>query len=320
MMKKRTKDLFRRFALVFTAAVMFAIYISALPMNAAEDKIRVGFFEFSGYHEISDEGVRSGYDYDFFQKIGVLDDWTFDYLYYDLSYSDNLEMLEKGELDVVTSASKTPEREKLFLFSDEPIGTNSTIFTVKAGNMNVVAGDYSTYNGLKIGMLEGNSKNDNFKNFSESHGFTYEPIYYKTEDELSDALQTGSVDGIVSGSLRALHNEWLIESMDASDFYVVVNKNAPQLMERINKAIHELDLKEPDWRNLLNRKYYSLDSEGSVMFNAEERNYLSELISSGRKLKVLMNPDMAPYSYFDKGEAKGIFPAIFRTFADKSGI
>ncbi len=320
MTAKHIHGLFRRFVLLCAVAALIAINIFTVAPNAAEDKIRVGFFKFSGYHEISDDGARSGYGYDFFQKIGVFDDWSFDYLGYDLSYSDNLDMLERGELDVVTSASKTPEREKLFLYSDEPIGTNATIFTVKADNTAVVAGDYSTYDGLKIGMLDGNSKNDNFHDFSVNHSFTYEPVYFETEDELSQALQDGKVDGIVSGSLRALRNEWVIESMAPSDFYVVVNKNNPQLMERINNAIYELDLKEPDWRNLLNRKYYSLDTEGSVMLDANERNYLNELISSGRKLKVLVNPDMAPYSYFESGEAKGIFPVIFKRFADKNNI
>ncbi len=317
---KKNLDFLRRAAALCIGVALLITYIFAVSPEAAEDKIKVGFFKFSGYHEISEDGARSGYGYDFFQKISAYDDWTFDYTGYDLSYSDNLDMLERGDLDVVTSVSKTPEREKLFLFSDEPIGTNATIFTVKAGNMNVVAGEYSTYDGLKIGMLEGNSKNDNFHSFSLEHGFTYTPVYFETEDELSDALDTGKVDGIVSGSLRALHNEWLIESMNESDFYVVVNKNDSQLMERINNAIHELDFNEPDWRNMLNRKYYSLDTEGSVMLNADERNYLNTLISSGRKLKVLMNPDMSPYSYFEKGEAKGIFPAIFREFADKNNI
>ncbi len=320
MTKKWISGFFRRSVLVCTMAALLLPQISAVSSGAAEERIKVGFFEFSGYHEISDDGTRSGYGYDFFQKIGVLDDWTFDYLGYDLSYSDSLAMLEKGELDVVTSVSKTPEREKLFLFSDEPIGTNETIFTVKAGNMAVTAGDCATYDGLKIGMLEGNSKNENFRRFSESHAFTYIPVYFETESEMSDALQDGSIDGLVSGSLRRLNNEWLIESMDAADFYVAVNKNDTQLMDRINDAIHELDLKEPDWRNLLHQKYYSLDAEGIVMLDAAERSYLQSLADTGRTLKVLTDPDLSPYSYFENGEAKGIFPAIFREFADKNNI
>ena len=254
------------------------------------DTFKVGFFAFSGYHEIDEDGTRTGYGYEFFQKISILDDWTFEYVGYDRSYADSLEMLQNGELDVVTSVSKSPEREKIFLFSEEPIGTNSTIFTVKEGNTHVIAGDYTTYDGLKIGMLTGNSKNNDFENFSKEHGFAYTPAYYTTESELTQALQTGAVDGIVSGSLRRLNDEWLIESMNEANFYVAVNKDAPELMDRINAAIHELDLNESDWRSVLHQKYYATDSGGTIMLDADERAYLEELLASGRTLHVLMNP------------------------------
>ncbi len=284
------------------------------------DRFRVGFFAFSGYHEIDDDGARTGYGYEFFQKISILDDWTFEYVGYDKSYSDNLEMLLNGELDIVTSVSKTPEREKMFLFSEEPIGSNATIFTVKEGNRDVIAGDYSTYDGLRIGMLKNNSKNDNFDDFAKSHGFSYIPVYYSTENELTQALQADMVDGIISGSLRKLNNEWLIESMNESDFYVVVNKDNKQLMERINTAIHEMDMNESDWRSVLHQKYYATDTDGTIMLDADERAYLEDLLSSGRTLHVLMNPDRNPYSYFENGEAKGIVAEVFRHIADKEGI
>lgn len=326
-MNKNTAPLFSGLAtrIVLVLSVFAVLLSSSTPALGAfsaenDDKIRVGFFAFSGYHEIDEEGTRTGYGYEFFRKIGVLDDWTFDYIGYDKSYAENLDMLVNGELDVVTSVSKTPERERLFLFSEEPIGTNATIFTVKSGNEDVISGDYSTYDGLSIGMLDGNSKNKNFEDFSKNHDFDYNPVYYDTEDELTQALQSEEVDGIVSGSLRRLQNEWLIESMNESDFYVVVNRDDTELMERINKAIHKLDLNEPDWRNVLRRKYYSMDSDGAVMLDADERNYLKSLANSGRKLRVLMNPDREPYSYFENGEPRGIAVEVFSTIAEDSGI
>ncbi len=297
--------------------------IAEMAVNASDEnneKYKVGFFAFSGYHDIDEDGTRSGYGYEFFRKISVLDDWTFEYAEYDVSYAESLEMLANGDLDIVTSVSKTPEREKMFLFSEEPIGTNSTIFTVKEGNKAVTAGDYSTYNGLKIGMLNGNSKNNDFEDFAEEHDFSFTPVYYAAEDDLTQALQTGEVDGIVSGSLRRINNEWLIESMNEADFYVAVNKDNKQLMERINAAIRELDENESDWRNVLQRKYYSKGSVDIVMLSADERAYLEELHSSGRTLRVLMNPDCDPYSYFENGEAKGIVPEVFRHIADKEGV
>ncbi len=275
-------------------------------------KIRVGYFAFSGYH-ISDGETdrRSGYGYEFLQLVARFTDWEYEYEGYDKSYSECLEMLKNGELDIVTSVSKTPEREELYLFSDKDIGTNSTIFTVKAGNDSVVKGDYSTYNGLKIGMLENNSKNEVFETFAKENSFDFIPEYRQTEAELSQALENGEVEGIVTGSLRSMGNEWLIESLSPQPFYACVNKDNRELMDEINAAIDELDLSEPDWRNTLHDKYYSTDSSGNIIISPEERGWLDSLAASQNKLKILMNPDRAPYSYFEDGKACGILPAIF---------
>ena len=227
---------------VFAAAALFGLFPCGgadIASAAAAKTVRVGFFQFAGYHILDDSGRRSGYGYEFLQLIARYGDWKYEYLGYDVSYEDSLKMLENGQLDVVTSVSKTEEREEKLLFSKEDIGTNSTIFTVKAGNRDVVKGDYATYDGLKIGMLEGNSKNDLFADFAAGK-FTYEPVYFSNEDELAAALQKGDVAGIVSGSLRAIENEWLMESLAANPFYICTSKSRPDLMEEIDAAIAEL--------------------------------------------------------------------------------
>lgn len=293
-------------------AVLLIVLNIPVPGVAAEtEKLKVGFFDFSGYHEIDKDGHMSGYGYEFLQKIAAYGDWDYEFVAHERSYSDNLDMLKNGEIDILTSVSKTPEREKKFLFSSENIGTNSTIFTVKAGNEKVVSGDYSTYDGLEIGMLADNSKNEVFEKFAEENGFTFDPVYYETEDELTGALQSGEIDGVVTGSLRATENEWLVETLGESEFYVTVSKDRPELMEQIDEAIRLLDLQEPDWRSRLHDKYYSLDSGDLIMFSAAEREYMEELKKSGKKLRVLFNPDRSPYSYFDGEEAKGIFTQVF---------
>ena len=70
--------------------------------------------------------------------------WDVDYEYvgYDKSWDDMQQMLEDGEIDMVTSPSKTPEREEKFDFS-RPIGTNNGILTVRSDNSTIVDGNYS---------------------------------------------------------------------------------------------------------------------------------------------------------------------------------
>ena len=44
---------------------------------------------------------------------------------------------------------------------------------IKRGNSKVIAGDYSTYNGLKIGLLENHTYNSSFLRFIEDKKFVY---------------------------------------------------------------------------------------------------------------------------------------------------
>lgn len=128
---------FKFLFLALLISILASVIIPLCPAEmakaeAAPQALRVGFFEFSGYH-IKDEttGNLSGYGYDALQLISRYTDWTYEYKFYDKTYDECLTALQNGEIDILTSVSKTEEREKLFLFSDADIGTNSTIFTVK---------------------------------------------------------------------------------------------------------------------------------------------------------------------------------------------
>lgn len=68
--------------------------------------------------------------------------WDADYEYigYDKSWEDMQRMLLDGEIDMVTSARKTPDREELFDFS-RPIGTSNGILTIRGDNTAIVEGN-----------------------------------------------------------------------------------------------------------------------------------------------------------------------------------
>lgn len=61
--------------------------------------IRVGFYNMDGYHEQDEDGHRSGYGYEFLQKVGRYLPYRYEYVGYDKSWNEMLDMLEKGEAD-----------------------------------------------------------------------------------------------------------------------------------------------------------------------------------------------------------------------------
>ena len=105
----------------------------SIPDEAVNQRIKAGIFYFDGYHTKDEEGKLTGYGIEVLQMISEYSHLNFDYVGYDKSWNDMLIMLENGEIDLVTSARRTPEREEKFAFS-YPIGRNSTILSVLADN------------------------------------------------------------------------------------------------------------------------------------------------------------------------------------------
>ena len=246
--------------------------------------------------------------------------WDVDYEYvgYDKSWDDMQQMLEDGEIDMVTSPRKTPEREEKFDFS-RPIGTNNGILTVRSDNSTIVDGNYSTYNGMRVAFLNGSSRDKEFADFAGNKGFTYDPFYFDTTAEMEEALQSGNVDAIAASSLRKTNNERIVDKFDSSDFYVMVKKGNTELLNEINYAIDQMNAVEGDWKTTLYNKNYESIETKNLEYTEKEKSIISQY-SKDNPLHVLCDPTRYPYSYNENGEMKGIIPDYFRKIADYAGI
>ena len=226
---------------------------------SGEKVIRIGFFEFPGYHEIDENGVRSGFGYEVLQELQPYTHWKYEYIGYKEGWPQMLDMLENEEIDLISSTIKTPQKLKLFDFSKHPLGMSGTIMTVKPGQTKFKPGDYKNWHDLRVGMLNNNdSKNDIFHEFSKEKVFYYEPTYYDSVTELQEALQKGEVDAIVTGSLRQRKNEEVFEEIGVHPFFFAVKKGNRELLDEVDNAMDRLLADKPDILKELFRKYYDV--------------------------------------------------------------
>ena len=308
---------------VLLLTVICVLTMCPQTVYAAEDSsqhetVKVGFFAMDGYHMMDKDGNRSGYGYDFLRLMARYLDVNYKYVGYDKSWEDMQKMLENGEIDLVTSARKTPEREKKFDFS-RPIGTNNGILTVRSDNSTIVDGDYNTYNGVRVALLNGSSHNEEFADFSDNKGFTYNPTYFDTTTEMEEALQNGNVDAIVTSSLRKMNKERIVDKFGSSDFYVMVKKGNTELLNKVNYAIDQMNAAEGDWKTALYYKNYENTDSKNLEYTDEEKSIIAQY-SKDHPLQILCDPTRYPYSYNENGEMKGIIPDYFRKIADYAGI
>lgn len=302
----------------FVLCTVMALYAFAPAARGAADTVKVGFFAMDGYHMEGANRARSGYGYEFLQLLARYSNLRFEYVGYDKSWEDMQKMLANGEIDLLTSAQKTPEREAQFGFTANPIGASAAILTVKAGDSRF---DNGNYEGMRIGLVKGSSKNERLAAFMSKRGFSYTPVYYYGMNDLTAALQAGTeIDAAMSSNLRWTEREWTLETLDASPYYAIVRKEDAELLAQVDAAIERMDMDSAGWRTRLANKYYSMESGEVVAFTGEERAYLDAFAKSGRVLRVTMNPDCAPYSYFENGKPRGIISDIFAETAARMGI
>ena len=309
-------------------AVISAVLISIIccqPVCAAtvpqEDTpdYKVAFYSYDCYHMQDENGKKYGYGYDMMQDLSEYLQCTFSYVGFEKSAKECEEMLKNGELDIYTAAKITEERQKEFTFSKHPAITSTTCMNVKRGNKAVVAGDYSTYNGLKIGLLRRHTYNDRFIQFTKEKGFDCDIVYYSTPTELSNALINGEVDALVNSYIRTPEDETTIENFGETPYYFMAKKENQKLIDEIDSAIDEMNIESPNWRTNLYNQYYGSQNSNTEL-TKDERKLLKQMQAEHTTIRAVMNPDNNPYSWYEDGHAYGIAVDIFYETVKRMGL
>ena len=284
--------------------------------------VRAGVFFFDGYHMRDDDGNYSGYGIELLNLISQYSHLNFEFVGYENTWAEMQEMLLNGEIDVVTSARKTRARTELYGFSD-PIERNSTVLSILEDNTSIIPGDYSTYDGMTVGLLAGSSQNRTLAPFAEEIGFTYETREYQTSDQLKAALKSGEIDAILTSNLRRLEGEKILDTTHIDYFYAITRKDDQEILDEINYAIAQMNLHEGDyWANNLYNKYYGTGASAvsAVAFTQREQDYIDSVLAGKKQIVVTALPDRRPYSYAEDGEMKGILPQYFDRLMQIAGM
>ena len=295
--------------LVCLLLISSLFHVEALENNTTPS-YNVSFFAYDCFNIEDKNGKKSGYGYEMLENISHYFQGTFNYIGYDLSANECIQLLDEGKIDLYTAAKKTSEREEKYIFSKHPIITSTTCMTIKVGNTKIVSGDYSTYQGIKIGLLERHTYNSRFENFAKSKGFSYEITYYDTLEKLTQALINGEVDALVNSYISTPEDEKVIEKIEETPYYFMARKESQDLIDEIDEAIDTMNIEMPNWRTDLFNLYYGLPNR-NVQFSTKESAYLQQLQESQTSLTVTFNPDQNPYSYLDEDKPKGVLIDLF---------
>lgn len=105
---------------VMLCLVMAVTLMLPLAANAegTGKTVRVGWYE-SPANMTDQYGRRSGYAYEYQEKIAAYTGWNYEYV--NGSWPELMQMLIDGKIDLLNNVSYTPERADLMLFPSFPV-------------------------------------------------------------------------------------------------------------------------------------------------------------------------------------------------------
>ena len=203
------------------------------------EKVRVGQLIYPGYQEGEGDAPKSGYGYEYLQQVAYYAGWEYEYV--NGSFSELLEMLKKGEIDIMGDLSYTEERAKDINFAKEEQGREYYYLFVHEDRTDISATDLSTLQGARVGINKGSVQVDLFEEWCKENHVDCQVELYANSEEQYDDMNSGKLDAIVSTTVaekEILKYHWnSILKIGYSPYYIAVSKKSPELYEELNNAI-----------------------------------------------------------------------------------
>ena len=310
MKSGRQTGLMHGFVFLVCAVVMvLSVVPSVVSAANTTETVRVGYYENEVFQEGARDGaVKTGYAYEYYQKLSEYTGWRYDYIYG--GFSELYQMLLDGEIDLLAGLAWREERAELIGYPDTVMGSESYYLVKHEGDTGITA-EPSSLNGSTIGVLDSAMVSVLYQ-YLDEYGVTAEVIAYPDYTQLFSAFDSHAVDILAAESDGAYGREHaeVLSIFGSSDYYLCVNKDRPDLLAELNTAQALLAAEEPNYLSSLSTKYYSISVKARA-FSQTERDWMD----THTTLHIGYLDNYLPFSDTDEkgdvnGAVKDIVPAI----------
>lgn len=265
----------RRWACLLAA---LACLLALLPLpahaaGAASKVVRVGWYE-DAYNITGKNGERSGYAYEYEQSVAAYTGWTYEYV--KAGWSELLEMLKNGEIDLMAGVSYTEDRAQDMLFSELPMGREIYYLYADLAHTDISASDLRTLNGKRIALLKTSVQAAQFYQWEEDHGLHLQYVWSNSFEQGKQQAQGREIDCVISTETPA----WVEYGMSAiaqtggSDIYFAISRTRQDLKEELDHAMRKMEFDKPFYADELHQRY--LSASYTPVLSSEEQDWVTQ--------------------------------------------
>ena len=300
---------------VLSAAAPAPVY--AANTDQQVKTIRVGWLVNNEGFQDGTPGERlSGWGYEYLQTLSYYTPgWRYEYV--SGTFTELMDMLEAGEIDLMPNISYSEERAQKLLFSSNPEGTERYYIYAKPDRDDLAKGDPQALQGLTIGCNPGVMQTFVGQQWLANEGIACTYREYDGNSVLFDALANNEVDAIIMNDTTSSPNASPMFYIGSSDYYFAVPKSRPDLMNDINAAMTAIARVNPRYNDEV-KSSYSTQNSGSSSLNGPECSWLK---ANNNTITLGYITGKLPYCNEDEdGEMEGSLASLATTLHDKFGI
>lgn len=313
--------LYRTLAVALAALAVLSAAVPAPAFAADSDQqvktVRVGWLvNNKGFQEGTPGERLSGWGYEYLQTLSYYTKgWQYEYV--SGTFTELMDMLEAGEIDLMPNISYSPEREQKLLFSSNPEGTERYYIYAKPDRDDLAKGDPQALQGLTIGCNSGVMQTTVGQQWLADEGVTCTYKEINTGSALFEALADGEVDAVIMNDTISSPDASPMFYVGSSDYYFAVPKSRPDLMNDINAAMTAIARVNPRYNDEV-KSSYSAQNSGSSSLTGPERSWLK---ANDNTITIGYLKNKLPYcTQNDDGEMEGSLASLATTLHDKFGI
>lgn len=313
--------IYRALAIVLTALTVLSA-VTPAPARAADTDqqvktVRVGWLVSNEGFQDGNPGERlSGWGYEYLQTLSYYTPgWQYEYV--SGTFTELMDMLEAGEIDLMPNISYSEERAQKLLYSSNPEGTERYYIYAKPDRDDLSKGDPQALQGLTIGCNPGVMQTIVGQQWLASEGIACTYKEMPGGSDLFAALANGEVDAVIMNDTISSPDASPMFYVGSSDYYFAVPKSRPDLMNDVNAAMAAIIRVNPRYNDEV-KANYSAQSSGSSSLDGPERSWLK---ANDNTITLGYITGKLPYCNEDEdGEMEGSLASLATTLHDKFGI
>lgn len=304
-------------------AVFWMLMCMTIPSEAEERRVvRVGYPDQYGFTMKNENGQYSGYTYDYLQELAQYTQWEYEFVEMGGDLNDSLsamlEMLKKGEIDLLGGMNYNESLEEIFDYPGSAYGETGIALTVPDSNWNITPESFTDREILRVAVVgNGGKQQDAMERYLKSINQNYEIIRCDSGEDAAKSIEEKMADVMLEPEVGSKEGFRAVARFSSTPFYLAVTKGNTELLKELNAGMLELKETDPTLIPRLHQKYFHKKSE-YLIYETREKSYLEQ----AGALKVAVLDGKVPIQSINPktGKAQGIAVDFLNYISKETGL